>query len=71
MNTVKISVTAVKEDLKNGLTRLKSKDNGKGSIEEKYGLTQSEVKRLFNDERLKGIRAKGKSRVRNNFELTD
>lgn len=48
-----ITTSGVLADLKNGYTRLKRDDLGYGSIEEKYGLTEKEVKELFQTPSLK------------------
>lgn len=56
---IKLSVANIKNDLADGVTRLKSDKNyhvDKGSIEEKYSLTPAEVGHLFKEPLLKGIR---------------
>ena len=58
---VSISIEDVKAHLTNGITRCVGDAgyNAKlGSIQEKYGLSKVEVKQLFNDERLQGLRVK-------------
>lgn len=44
--------------LKTGYSRWKKDDQGFGSIQEKYGLTFSEMKELFEHKDLKGIKRK-------------
>jgi hypothetical protein len=54
---VKITVSGVLEDLKNGYTRTTSEKHylGEGkSIQEKYGLNKSQVAELFKHDKLKG-----------------
>lgn len=54
-----LSVANIKKDLANGVTRLKTDKHyhaDKGSIEEKYGLTPSEVRQLFKEPLLQGVR---------------
>lgn len=49
-NKIQITVSGILNDLQNGMTRTtKSKhyDSERGSIAEKYNLTDAEVKRLF------------------------
>jgi hypothetical protein len=62
----KIGRNAVKRLLKNGVTRLKADDLGFGSIEEKYALSPAAVKRLFQDDELKGLKT-----IVPEFELVD
>lgn len=69
--TKKISLVGIKADLKAGATRYKKDDFGNGSIEEKYGLTKAQVARLFKDERLKGLKTKGKTRLKTVVDLVD
>lgn len=54
----KIGLLAVREDLKNGLTRWKKDDLGFGNIEEKYSLTFSEMKILIQHPKMRGIKTK-------------
>jgi hypothetical protein len=53
-------MTVVVEDvvdlLKKGYTRFKKEDLGYGSIEEHYGLKEGDVRRMFTDNRLKGLK---------------
>lgn len=51
-----IKASEVRDLLKNGVTRFKADDEGFGSIEEKYNLTQAGVRRLFQNEELKGLK---------------
>lgn len=51
-----IRASEVRDLLKNGVTRFKADDEGFGSIEEKYNLTQAGVRRLFQNEELKGLK---------------
>lgn len=54
-----LSVANIKADLANGVTRLKSDKHyhaDRGSIEEKYGLTPSEVRQIFKEPLLQGVR---------------
>lgn len=66
-----IDVKNIIEDLSNGLTRYKKDDFGNGSIEEKYNLTAAQVARIFKHKKLKGLKVKGKSRIKDDFELID
>lgn len=53
---VTLSITALLADLQNGYTRTSSDKNYQGdskSIEEKYGLTKSQVKEVFQHEKLR------------------
>lgn len=54
-----VSITEIKKLLHLGYTRCVGDpgyDESKGSIEQFYGLRKSEVKMLFKDERLQGLR---------------
>ena len=66
---LQISKASIKEDLKNGLSRYKKDDFGNGSIEDKYGLTPAQVLRIFKNPELKGLKTKGKTRIKDDFEL--
>tara|TARA_R110002126_G_C10453787_1_gene499791 strand:+ start:19 stop:387 length:369 start_codon:yes stop_codon:yes gene_type:complete len=54
---IKITVSGILEDLKNGYTRTTGEKHYLGdekSIQEKYGLNKSQVAELFTHEKLKG-----------------
>lgn len=54
---IKITVSGILEDLKNGYTRTTGEKHYLGdgkSIQEKYGLNKSQVTELFTHEKLKG-----------------
>lgn len=51
-----INGAEVKSLLKQGYTRYAADDQGFGSIEARYGLTPAGVKRLFQNEKLKGLK---------------
>jgi hypothetical protein len=54
-----LTVAGIKEDLANGVTRLKTDKNyhpDRGSIEEKYNLNPAEVRDLFKEPSLSGVR---------------
>lgn len=51
-----IKVSEVRELLKSGVTRFRADDEGYGSIEEKYSLSPAGVRRLFQNEYLKGLK---------------
>lgn len=51
-----IRASEVRELLKQGVTRFRADDEGFGSIEEKYNLTPAGVRRLFQNEELKGLK---------------
>jgi len=69
---VKVSIRGIIEDLSNGVTRCKG-DAGYteavGSIQEKYGLTKSQITRMFKHPQLKGRRVHVE--VDDPFELID
>jgi len=68
----KITVSGVLEDLQNGLTRTaggKHYNEEVGSIQEKYGLTATEVKALFQHDKLKGKKTIVQKEL--SFELID
>lgn len=69
---IQVSIRGVIEDLANGVTRCKG-DTGYneelGSIQEKYGLTKSQVNRMFKHPQLKGKRVH--VQVEDPFELID
>jgi len=48
-----VSLSAIKEDLNNGLTKWKKDDIGFGSIEKKYNLLTNEAVELFSHPRVK------------------
>tara|TARA_R100001463_G_scaffold23551_2_gene56418 strand:- start:28129 stop:28566 length:438 start_codon:yes stop_codon:yes gene_type:complete len=54
-----VSIVAIKEALKKGITR-RTGDSGYkaelGSIQEMYGMTRAEINTLFQDARLKGLK---------------
>lgn len=66
-----VSIKQLMNDLSNGMTRYKKDDFGNGSIEEKYNLTQAQVARIFKHDKLKGLKVKGKTRIKDEFELID
>lgn len=73
-NTLKKNQVSVKQlinDLENGMTRYKKDDFGNGSIEQKYNLTKAQVARIFKNEKLKGLKVKGKTRIKDDVELID
>lgn len=51
-----IKVSEVRELLKAGVTRFRADDEGFGSIEERYNLSPAAVRRLFQNEYLKGLK---------------
>ena len=53
-----VKISEIQDLLKQGFTRLKKDDLGNGSIQEKYDLTTSQVKDLFQHEKLKGLKVK-------------
>jgi hypothetical protein len=56
---IRLTVQGIKQDLANGLTRLtadKHYNAEVGSIEEKYNLPPTEVRRLFMEPALKGLK---------------
>ncbi len=67
-----IIVSQLISDLNNGITRLKG-DTGYnpelGSIEEKYGITKTDVKEIFKHPQLKNLRIKTSATV--NYVLED
>ena len=69
MTKKQVSIAQLKEDLSNGLSRLKKQDFGKGSIEEKYGLTPTQVTLIFKHPDLKGLKVKGKKRKKVEEEI--
>jgi len=71
MKKIQVTIKQLMNDLENGLTRYRKDDFGNGSIEEKYNLTKAQVARIFKNEKLKGLKVKGKTRVKDNFELID
>ncbi len=59
MAQIILSIEGIKQDLKQGLTRLSSDPNHDpkiGSIEEKYALSKTQVQAVFKDPRLKGLK---------------
>lgn len=59
MGVIRISREAIKQDLKNGLTRLSNDvkfDPRIGCIQNKYGLTTEQVKEIFKHPELKGLK---------------
>jgi len=66
-----VSIKQLISDLSSGMTRYKKDDFGNGSIEEKYNLTQAQVARIFKHDKLKGLKVKGKTRIKDEFELID
>lgn len=71
MSKIQLTVTGIIADLKAGLSRYEKDDFGKGSIQAKYGLSKSDVVKVFKNEKLKGLKVKGKTRKQDNFELVD
>jgi len=69
---IKVSIRGIIDDLSNGITRCKG-DAGYseelGSIQEKYGLTKSQINRMFKHPQLKGRRVH--VAVDDPFELID
>lgn len=69
MAQIFLSIEGIKQDLKQGLTRLKSDPNYDpelGSIEEKYNLNKTQVQTVFKDSRLKGLRT---IKIKNETEI--
>lgn len=69
---VTVKVSSILQDLENGMTRYKGQmgyDETRGSIEEKYGLSQYEVAELFKHPQLKGRKTKKVKAV--SFVLVD
>lgn len=66
-----ISIKQLINDLNSGLTRYKKDDFGNGSIEEKYNLSKSQIMRIFKHDKLKGLKVKGKTRLKDNIDLID
>lgn len=59
MRVIQLSIEQIKIDLKSGFTRTnkdKNFDPAIGSIEDKYGLTNTEVLEVFSHPELKGLR---------------
>jgi replication initiation and membrane attachment protein DnaB len=59
MARIFLSIEGIKQDLKQGVTRLQSDpnyDSNLGSIQEKYGLSKTQVQNVFKDPRLKGLK---------------
>lgn len=53
-----VKISEIQDLLKLGYARLKKDDLGNGSIQEKYELTTSQVKDLFQHPKLKGLKVK-------------
>jgi hypothetical protein len=53
----KIDLDEVIKDIKNGFSRFKRDDKGYGSIQEKYNLTEKEVKFVNQQPQIKGLRS--------------
>lgn len=53
VETKKVTLSQVVEDLKSGMTKWKKDDIGFGSIESKYNLQMSEALELFNNSKIK------------------
>lgn len=53
-----VTLSAVLEDLSQGLTKWKKDDIGYGSIEKKYNLTIDEAMELFNHPKIKNVEHK-------------
>lgn len=68
---VQVSIKQLMNDLSNGITRYKKDDFGNGSIEEKYNLTKVQVARIFKNEKLKGLKVKGKTRIKDEVDIID
>src|SRR6218665_490738 len=59
--TIELSISNLINDLKNGITRCKDDlgyDASRGSVEEKYGLTKAEVKEIFKEPKLVGLKVR-------------
>lgn len=70
--TIELTISGLMEDLKNGITRCKDDlgyDATRGSIEEKYGLTKAEVKEIFKEPKLVGLKVRIPKEVR--YKLID
>lgn len=53
VETKKVTLSQIVEDLKSGLTKWKKDDIGFGSIEKKYNLQMNEALELFNHSKIK------------------
>jgi len=52
-----IDLKEIVKDIKNGFSRFKRDDKGYGSIQEKYGLSEKEVKFINQQPEIKGLRS--------------
>lgn len=69
---IKLTISGLIEDLRNGITRCEGDVNyskERGSIQEKYGLTKAEVKDIFKNPKLAGIKVRNVQNPR--YILTD
>lgn len=69
---IQLTISGLINDLRNGITRCEGDlgyDKTKGSIQEKYNLTKSEVKEIFKNPKLAGIKVKIAKEAR--YILTD
>ena len=67
-----ISIRSLMEDLSNGITRCEGDtgyDPQRGSIQEKYGLSKTDVKKIFQHPKLKGLKVRVPQEE--SFELID
>lgn len=67
-----ISIRSLIEDLGNGITRCEGDtgyDQQRGSIQEKYGLSKTDVKKIFQHPKLKGLKVRVPQEE--SFELID
>lgn len=58
---IQLTISGLITDLRNGITRCKGDlgyDETKGSIQEKYNLSKAEVKEIFRNPKLAGIKVK-------------
>lgn len=58
---IEVGITQVLGLLKEGYARYKKQDKGKGSVQEKLGLSRAQVKKLFLHSALKGQKTKSLS----------
>lgn len=53
---IDLKISQLIRDLQGGMTRYKHEDQGWGSVETKYGMTQREVEVIFNHPKLKDVK---------------